>query len=76
MTRYEQINKTSDRFLIVYSLRKMIFLKDKGFYYLFECFNRNSKSNFWVFDMTPEIKEALKQYVPYNKNKTEEDNSI
>ena len=68
MTKYEQTNKTSDRFIIVYSLRKMIYLKEKGFYYLFECFNRNSKSNFWVFDMTPEIKQALSEYVPYNKN--------
>lgn len=68
MTKYEQNNKTSDRFVIVYSLRKMIYLKEKGFYYLFECFNRNSKSNFWVFDMTPEIKQALSEYIPYNKN--------
>lgn len=68
MTQYEQKNKTSDRFIIVYSLRKMIYLKEKGFYYLFECFNRNSKSNFWVFDMTSEIKQALSEYVPYNKD--------
>lgn len=69
MTDYEENNRTRDRFIIVYSKRKLIFLKDKGFNYLFECFNRNSKSNFWVFDKTDEIKQALSEYVPYNKNK-------
>jgi hypothetical protein len=67
MTKYEQKNNTSDRFIIVYSLRKMIYLKENGHYYLFECFNKNSKCNFWVFDMTPEIKVALSEYVPYNR---------
>lgn len=67
MTKYEEQNKTSDRFLIVYSMRKMIYLKERGFSYLFECFNRNSKSNFWVFDLSPEIKAALDEYAPYHK---------
>lgn len=50
------------RFIIVYSCRKMLYLKDKGFRYLFKCFNEGSRCNFWVFDATPEIRQALAEY--------------
>jgi hypothetical protein len=40
----------------------MFYLKDKGFRYLFKCFNEGSRCNFWVFDATPEIREALAVY--------------
>lgn len=62
MTKYEEINKTSDRFIIVYSQRKLFYLKDMGFTYLFKCFNDRTRSPFWVFDVTPEIREALDNY--------------
>ena len=59
----EEITKSiRERFIIVYSCRKMLYLKDNGFRYLFKCFNENSHCNFWVFDATPEIREALAEY--------------
>jgi hypothetical protein len=62
MTQYEKENNISDRFIIVYSCRKMRYLKDNGFRYLFKCFNEKSKSAFWVFDATPEIRKSLANY--------------
>ena len=59
----EEIQKSiSDRFIIVYSCRKMLYLKDNGFRYLFKCFNEGCRCNFWVFDVTPEIRESLGEY--------------
>ena len=59
----EEIQRSiSDRFIIVYSCRKMLYLKDNGFRYLFKCFNEGCRCNFWVFDATPEIRESLGEY--------------
>ena len=59
----EEFNKSiRDRFIFVYSCRRMLYLKDNGFRYLFKCYNENSHCNFWVFDATPEIREALAVY--------------
>lgn len=52
----------SERFIICYSCRKMLYLKENGFKYLFKCFNEASKCNFWVFDATPAIRESLDKY--------------
>lgn len=35
---------------------------DRGFRYLFKCFNEKQHCNFWVFDTTDEIREALNEY--------------
>jgi hypothetical protein len=51
-----------ERFIICYSCRKMLYLKSKGFRYLFKCFNEQSRCNFWVFDATPEVRQALSEY--------------
>jgi hypothetical protein len=61
-TQEEVTKSIRERFVIVYSCRKMCYLKDNGFRYLFRCFNENSKCNFWVFDSTPEIRQALDGY--------------
>lgn len=74
MTKYEEINKTSDRFIIVYSQRKLFYLKDMGFTYLFKCFNDRTYSPFWVFDVSPEIREALDNYDYENKRPNIENN--
>lgn len=59
----EEIQKSiSERFIIVYSCRKMLYLKDNGFRYIFKCFNEGCRCNFWVFDVTPEIRQALSEY--------------
>jgi len=52
----------TDRFVIVYSCRKMLYLKEQGFRYLFKCFNERSNCPFWVFDALPEVREALSRY--------------
>lgn len=72
MTTYEQNLKTSDRFIICYSVRKMKYLKDNGFYYLFKCINERSNSPFWVFDLTPEMRTALSEY----KKPNEQENKL
>ena len=61
-TQEEITESIRKRFIIVYSCRKMLYLKDNGFRYLFKCFNENSRCNFWVFDSTPEIRQALSKY--------------
>ena len=61
-TQEEITESIRERFIIVYSCRKMLYLKDNGFRYLFKCFNENSRCNFWVFDATPEIREVLAEY--------------
>ena len=61
-TQEEITASIRERFIIVYSCRKMLYLKDNGFRYLFKCFNEGSRCNFWVFDATPEIREALAVY--------------
>ncbi len=66
MTTYEKNLQTSNRFLMCYSVRKMKYLKDKGFYYLFKCINERSNSPFWVFDLTDEIRTALSEYTKPN----------
>jgi hypothetical protein len=62
MTQEELQKSIRERFISVYSCRKMLYLKDNGFRYLFKCFNDGSKCNFWVFDVTPEIRQALNEY--------------
>ena len=62
MTQEELQKSIRERFISVYSCRKMLYLKDNGFRYLFKCFNDGSKCNFWVFDATPEIRQALNEY--------------
>ena len=61
-TQKEIQESIKERFIIVYSCRKMLYLKDNGFRYLFKCFNEGSKCSFWVFDATPEIRQALSKY--------------
>ena len=62
MTRYEQINDINERFIITYGRHKVEYLRDKGFFYLFTGFNTNSHGQFWVYDSTVEIKNALDHY--------------
>jgi hypothetical protein len=44
----------------------MFYLKDKGFRYLFKCFNEGSRCNFWVFDFD-ETKKVYEKWV-YRKH--------
>lgn len=62
MTKYEQQNQIDERFIVTYGRHKVAFLREKGFYYLFTGFNTNSHGQFWVYDATPEIKNALNHY--------------
>lgn len=70
MTKYEQKNKIKERFIIVYSWQKILYLKELGFIYLFKCFNEKSHAPFWVYDVSPEIRKALDNY----KRPNEENN--
>lgn len=72
MTKYEQKNKINERFIITYGIKKVNYLKDKGFFYLFTGFNTNSHGQFWVYDATPEIKYALDHYLD---ERLDEDNN-
>lgn len=62
MTKYDIENNIRERFIICYSCRKMIYLKDNGINYIFKCFNEKARTPFWVFDKTQEITKALAKY--------------
>lgn len=64
MTKYERDNHINDRFVITYGKYKVNYLKSKGFYYLFTGYNTSTHGQFWVYDLTPDLKTALDEYVP------------
>jgi len=63
MTKEEQNVELRRRFIFVYSRNKMLYLRDQGFRYLFKSYNGKTHSVFYVFDRTPEINQALSEYL-------------
>lgn len=63
MTKEEQNIELRRRFIFVYSRNKMLYLRDQGFRYLFKSYNSKTHSVFYVFDRTPEINQALSEYL-------------
>lgn len=55
-------SKLSERFIFCYSKRKMNYLRDRGFRYLFKCIHKVNQRPFWVFDKTDEVSIALTEY--------------
>lgn len=64
MTKYEQMNKIDERFIVTYGKHKVFLLREKGIFYLFTGFNTNSHGQFWVYDATPEVRAVLNNYTP------------
>lgn len=62
MTYEELKDDIHRRFVIVYSYSKMSYLKGNGFLYLFKCFNEGKRCNFYIYDKTPQIQIALKEF--------------
>jgi hypothetical protein len=60
-------NYKKEDLFFCYSITLFHFLKLNGFYYLIKDKNPSSNKFYWVFERTPEFREALNVYMN-NKN--------